>query len=145
MDYWINQFIGLTVGIIGSLIATFIYLKSGERRQRKIRQKIESLDFEEKFLEKISKGNVGLLRSSFKVLFIYLGISGWSAGVILISYAINAPPFITLYVQIIGTVLLLVAGSLAFAHAKTLVNLDDLINTKRKIEEKRIGLHQKLK
>lgn len=137
--------ITIITGIISSILGALAYAKITNRQQKKLKQKIEELDYEEKFLEKISKGNIELLRSSFKVLFVTLGMTLVSAGFIMLSMGLNLPNFIQYNILLIGSSAVAAAGFIAFAHAKNLIKLNDIQKSKKQIEEKRQKIREKLK
>ncbi|MGL5395907.1 MAG: hypothetical protein ACRDBQ_11640 [Shewanella sp.] len=136
--------IGVVIGVIGSYIATILYNKNSERKKKKIEQKIAELDFEESFLEKISKGNIELIRSCFRTLFISIGITCFSVGIILVSIAVKLPQIIQYNAMIIGSAAIMAAGAIAFSQAKSLIKLKDLKKAKEQIEERRNKLKNKL-
>lgn len=78
--------LGLILGVAGSLIATAICAKYLKKRQQSIRRKIEELDYEEKFIERISKGNVELIRSGFRVFSLCLSIVIFSGAAVLVTH-----------------------------------------------------------
>lgn len=135
---------GLIIGIIGSYIATILYNKNSERKRKKIEQKITELDYEEMFLEKISKGNTELIRSSFKVLHIVTSIAFMSIGLIILSIAMKPPQIIQYNIMMIGSAAIAAAGFIALSHAKSLMKIADLKKAKEEIEQKRQKLKSKL-
>jgi hypothetical protein len=70
----------IVTGVVSSLIGSWITSARAKYKEKKIRRQLEELDYEEKFLEKISKGNVERLRTSFKVLSFSLGLMAFSTG-----------------------------------------------------------------
>lgn len=140
-----NLTITIITGVISSVLGAIVYAKYSGRQQRKIQQKIEELDYEEKFLDKISKGNIELLRSSFKVLFIVLGLTFISISVILFSIAIKLPELIQYNLMMIGFGAIGASAILALRQAKSLMQLNDLPKAKKQIDAKRKKLKDKLK
>jgi len=137
--------LNILVGIVSSVIGAVIYAIVTDYRQKKIKQKIEELDYEEKFLERISKGNVELLRSSFSLLFFCLGIFGVTGGVILFSITFNFPDIIKYNALVLGSVTIFASGVIAFSHFLSLIKLKNLPKAKQVIAKKRDKLLNKLK
>lgn len=135
----------IIIGVISSVLGAIAYAKYTSRTQKKIMQKIVELDYEERFLEKISKGNVELLRSSFKTLFIILGITLISISLIVLSIGFNLPNIAQYNILMITSSAIAVAGFVAFSQAKSLMKLSNLQKAKKQIEEKRQKLKAKLK
>lgn len=133
------------IGIISSVLGAIAYAIITDHRQKKIKQKIEELDYEEKFLERISKGNIELLRSSFSLLFFCLGLFGVAGGIILISTAFKFPEFIKYNALVLGATSMFAAGLLSFSHYLSLIKLKNLPKAKSKIDQRRKKLSSKLK
>lgn len=136
--------IGLVIGVIGSYVATILYNKNSLRKKKRIEQKISELDYRESFLEKISKGNVELLRSCFIALFASLVITFFSIAIIILTIAMQLPHVIQYNAMMIGSSAMMVAGAVAFSQARSLIKIKDLKKAKEKIEEKRNKLKGKL-
>lgn len=139
-----EMLIGVFIGVLGSYIATALYNMNSSRKKKKIEQQIANLDHEENFLERISKGNIELIRSCFRALFFAIGIAFVSLGGILFSIAVNPPEVFQFYVMVIGSGLLVTAGAVVLSQANALVKLKNLNKAKEVIEEKRKKLKSKL-
>lgn len=133
-------FIAVATSFIGSLVF-FWYLKNREKR---IRSKIAELEYEEKFLDKIKKGNVELIRSSFKVLFISLFLTFSTATALFICYFIPAPELVTKVFSFIAISAWTLAAGLCLSYFRSLIRLNDLPLAKEKMHRMRTKLEGKL-
>ncbi|UCJ18911.1 hypothetical protein K5Q02_11340 [Pseudomonas sp. MM211] len=135
---------GVVIGVVGSLIATAIIAAYLKGKQKNIRRKIEELDYEEKFIEKISKGNVELIRSGFRVFSLCLFMVFMSGAVVLATNLFPFPqPLKTLiYMFAIGA--WGASAACCFSYFQSLRSLSDLKKTKENISTKRLKLSSRL-
>ena len=136
--------LGLILGIAGSIIATAICATYLKKRQQNIRRKIEELDYEEKFIEKISKGNVELIRSGFRVFSLCLFMVFSSGAAVL---ATNLFPFpkpleMLIYFFAVGAWAASAGGCLSYFQS--LKSLSNVKEAKEKLSNKRQKLSSKL-
>ena len=136
--------ITILVGIISSVLGAIVYKKLSERNKKNILKKIEQIDSEEQFLDKISKGNIQLLRANFRVLFLIIGLCSVSTGAILITTALELHQFIKYNALMVGSGIFIAAGIAAIMHANSLTKLNNMGKAKQDFEKKREKLRSKL-
>lgn len=136
--------LGLLIGIAGSLVAAVILKKYQEKRQQNIQRKIEELDYEEKFIEKISKGNIELIRSGFRVFSLCLFMIFSSGAAVLVTnlFSFPEPLKMLIYLLAVGAWAASAGGCLSYFHS--LNSLTDVKAAKEKISNKRQKLSNKL-
>lgn len=136
--------INVAISLSATLVGAALIAKYSVFNKKRIKNKIEELDLEEKYLEKISKGNIHLLRSSFRILFMYLGLFGVSIGVILACIALKPSEFFVYCALMFGSASIFAGGLVAFYHAKTLKQINNLPQALEKIKTQREQLASKL-
>lgn len=135
-----NEFIVLIVtGIVSLLIGGWITSTRAKYKEKKMRRQLEELDYKERFLEKISKGNVELLRVSFKILSFSLELMAFSAGaftVTTIKTPLVLPGIIVSSIRMLVISAMMLVGAICFSHFGRLIRLNNLPKTKEKLNEK---------
>ncbi len=134
----------LLPGVIASLIAAFILSGFKNLRKRSLQKKIAELDLEKEFLNKISKGNINLLRSSFIMLFFLFGACFFAIGLFFANYYYPFPELIKRSIILISSTFLLGLGAASVMHAFTLKKLNNLSETKAALNKKREKLKKKI-
>ena len=132
--------VAIATSVIGSVIV-FYYLRF---RNNQIRKKIEDIESEESFLEKLSKGNIKLLRSTFVVILLAMFLGFTAASIVLASNAFGFEGNIEKYSYGLSAWLLFLAAGLCFQQFRSIVRLADLNKTKQKFKEKKEHLKSKL-
>lgn len=132
--------IAIATSVIGSMLV-FYYLRF---RNNQIRKKIEEIESEESFLEKLSKGNIKLLRSTFVVILLSMFLGFVAASIVLTSYAFSFEGIMQRYSYGLSTWLLFLAAGLCFQQFRSIVRLADLNKTKQKFKEQKKQLENKL-
>ncbi|MDH1054668.1 hypothetical protein [Aquipseudomonas alcaligenes] len=125
---------------LGSL-AFFWYLRGREKR---IKSAIAELQFEEQFIEKISKGNVELIRSGFRVFSLAFFVVFMSGAMVLATKIFPFPSFLEGFVYIFSVGAWSAAAAGCFSYFKSLTRLSDVKQAKEKLAEKRQKLEAKL-
>ncbi|MGK9067184.1 hypothetical protein [Stutzerimonas chloritidismutans] len=130
----------VVTSFLGSL-AFFWYLRG---RDRRIKSAIAELEYEEQFIEKISKGNVELIRSGFRVLSLTLFIVLLSGAMVISTNLFPYPEPLerTIYLFAVGAWAAAAAGCLSYF--KSLARLNNVKLAKEKLAEKRQKLEAKL-
>ncbi len=143
MDQQVTVFT-LAISVATSFIGSFIFFWYIKNRERRIRSKIAELEYEEKFLDRIKKGNIELIRSSFKVLFISLFLTFSTATALFICYFVPAPELVTKAFSLIAICAWSLAAGVCLSYFRSLVRLNNLPLTKEKIHRIRTKLEGKL-
>lgn len=128
------------ISIAGSLIV-FYYLGY---RARKIRLKIEDLESEEEYLEKLSKGNIKLLRSTFLVLLAALSFFFLALVVVFAGLALEVTGSLKNYTYWTAAWLIFISAGICFQQARSIAQLKDLNKSKQALQQKREKLEAKL-
>lgn len=135
---------GILIGVISTLIGAAIIAGTKKIRHKRIRGKIEDLELEEDFLQRVSKGNINLLRSSFKLIFLVMGVSFFAIGLYFISHL----PFLSKSASAIlkthGAALVIAMGVISILHSLRLDKLGNLRESIKKITDKKEKLERKL-
>ena len=137
--------VGLVIGVLATLIGAFIISKTTERKCKKIKLKIDELNFEKEFLNKLKTGNIFLLRSSLRTLCTCLGILFCTIGAIILSYTFELPNFIKYNIKAIGSAFIIACGVILIKHASLILKLEDLPAAIKKIEDNKDKLDKKIK
>lgn len=132
--------ISVSTSFLGSLFF-FWYLRGRENR---IRMKIAELDFEEEFIDKIKKGNVELIRSGFRTVTFSLAVAFCAVTILIAKYLLIVPDFVETFLAILAMSLFGISTIICMSYFKSLVKLNDVPKSKRKIEEKRKKYENKL-
>jgi H+/gluconate symporter-like permease len=132
--------ISITTSIFGGLIVAYLL----KYRDNKIKQQIEELDSHEEYLEKLSKGNIKLLRSSLGLLFVLLFLFSFAAITFLINTTFDLNPMIELSLFSLSISALAICAALCFYQAQAIGQSGDLRSAKEKIQKKRDKLVSKI-
>lgn len=125
---------------LGSL-AFFWYLRDREKR---IKSAIQELEYEEKFIEKISKGNVELIRSGFRVLSLAIFIVLFSGTMILSTNLFPFPELLEKIIYLFAVGAWTAAAAVCLSYFRSLKRLNNIKLAKEKLAEKRQKLEAKL-
>ena len=130
----------IATSIVGGLLVVY-YLNY---RKEKLRKKIESLSQEEAFLEKLAKGNIKLLRTTFIAILLSI-VLGFTAAIILIAgHALQLSNNVLQYFYWLAAWLLALAVGVCSMHIRSISSLSDLSKTKEKIHTRKQKLESKL-
>lgn len=135
---------GIIIGVVGSLLATWIAHLINVQRKRAIQIQIEELKNEEEFLDRISKGNVQLLRSCFVTLFMAFGLISLFLGIYIVLGTFEMPWIMKLMANIFCATVLIGVGYGLIDHAKSIKKLRNFSEEKKKIQDKREILEKKI-
>ena len=114
------------------------------QRKRAIQIQIEELKNEEEFLDRISKGNVQLLRSCFVTLFMAFGLISLFLGIYIVLGTFEMPWIMKLMANIFCATVLIGVGYGLIDHAKSIKKLRNFSEEKKKIQDKREILEKKI-
>lgn len=134
----------LIFAVITSFFGSLLFFYYVRGREKKIRQRIAELDYEEKFLEKISKGNVELLRSAFRSLSSALFLVFASGAALQVVAIMPFPQILVENIRLISVAMWGAAAAICFSYFRSLVKLSDLGKAKEKLRKKRGKLEGKL-
>jgi H+/gluconate symporter-like permease len=132
--------ISIVTSILGGLIVAYLL----KYRDNKIKQQIEELDSHEEYLEKLSKGNLKLLRSSLALIFILLFLFSFAAIIFLINTAFDLNPMVELLLYSVSIGALAMCATLCAFQAKAIGQSGDLKSAKARIQKKRDKLASKI-
>lgn len=137
--------LNIIVGITTSVIASVLILYYLHFRENQIRKKIEDIESEESFLEKINKGNVKLLRSTFVVILFAMSLGFISISIVMVSNAFGFETHLEKYSYALSAWLLLIAAAICFLQFRSIIRLKDLSKTKKLFQDKKEKLERKLR
>lgn len=134
----------ILISVASSIVAGLLLTKYLKFRERQIRAKIEEINTHEEYLEKLSKGNTKLLRSSFTLLFVMLAglCVAFSSALIALYLSDDS----ALYPYLIGFSiwLLLTGASLCVFQVRAILHSADLKSARKTLNEKRVKLEKKI-
>lgn len=134
----------LLFGTFGSFIAGICLALLAKARTGSIKSKINEIDNELNYLDRISKGNVQLLRSAFSVFSYGLFLAFTALAIISAFQALDLPPKVKDAATILGGLMLLGSGMFFLMFGNSMQRLKDLNSTKEKLTEKKKKLQDKL-
>lgn len=132
--------IAVATSFLGSL-AFFWYIRGREKR---IKAKIAELQYEEEFLDKIKKGNIELIRSSFRAISFSLFLVFSSGSFLLSIKLIPFPDLLITNIVFFSVAMWAAAAATCLHHFRSLVRLNNVNEAKEKLSEKRRKLQEKL-
>jgi uncharacterized membrane protein YqjE len=136
LDIFIASLISFSMGVAAMQYWRF--------REKRIRVQIEELDNYESYIEKLSKGNVKLLRSSMALLFICLGLLFSSVAVLLIIWVAQPSQLLKYFLVLIPLVACSVSAGLCFYQYRAVIHSSDLRSAKKALSGKRETLESKI-
>jgi uncharacterized membrane protein YqjE len=132
------------LSLISSFIAGLCLHKYFKYRENNIRKKIEDLNSQEAYLEKLAKGNIKLLRSSLFLVFIMFIVFSVSLSGVITAIYLGSESAIYSYLLGVSVWLLLTGAGLCFYQAKAIVQSADLKTAKMGIQKQREKLENKI-
>lgn len=130
----------VSTSFLGSL-AFFWYLRGREKR---IKTKIAELQFEEEFLDKIKAGNIELIRSGFRTICFSLFLVFSSVALLLVDRFIPWPQVISHNILGFSIAMWAAAAATNLSYFRSLLRLNNVNASKKKLAEKREKLKSKL-
>jgi hypothetical protein len=134
----------LIVSIATSFVASYLFFYYLRFRENNISKKIAEIDSDEIFIEKISKGNVRLLRSTFFIILLSIAFCCVSFSVFFIANAYQFAGMLRKYSNIFSAWLLFLSAGICLTQARYILLSADLTSTRRKFQEKREALQNKI-
>lgn len=132
--------ISLVTSIVGGIVVAYLM----KFREGQIRKQIEELDSQEAYLEKLSKGNIKLLRSSLILLFILLFLFSVGAISLILNSAFPLGPWVTLILYCTAIWAFAVAAALCVYQAKSIFYSSDLVSARARLKKKRERLQSRI-
>lgn len=133
--------ISIVTSVIGGLIVYYYLIY----RDNKIKKQIEELEYEEVFLDKISRGNTKLIRSTFMVILFSISAIAVSVSVVFLAHALNLSEPLKGYAFSLGSWILLIVVGTCFFQLKSIMSLSDIKKAKENLESKKKKLERKIK
>ena len=123
----------------------WLFFHNQRNREKKIRQKIANLDYQEKLLNNINNGYKNLLRHAFKTIsFSFFLVFTSTASIFLVEY-FPFPKFVVNFVWLFSCSMWSAAGIVNLLLFKNLVELNNVKGATRKIAIKREKLNKEIK
>jgi uncharacterized membrane protein YqjE len=132
--------VSIAASVIGSLLVAYCL----KIRERSIKKKIKETHEYENYLERLSKGNIKLLRSTLFVILISLVIFSFTFLIFIVILVFNLPSFLKSMVVGANIGLLIAAIFGCIYQAKAIVQSANLKETKQHLQEKRNKLEDKI-
>ena len=110
-----------------------------------IKSKIKDIDFEIDFLDRVSKGNIQLLRSAFGVFSYGFFLAFLALAIIFVSQGlVTLPSWVKSYALFMGGLILISSSIIFLMFGNSIRRLKDLNANKEKLEQKKKKLQEKL-
>ncbi|MES9902702.1 MAG: hypothetical protein ABW168_08470 [Sedimenticola sp.] len=141
-----EQFSSLTItlSIASSLVASWLFFYYLRFREKKIRRKIEELESEEEYIEKLSKGNIKLLRSTFIVILFAFVCLLIALAIYFVTSAAGVGANIKQYANVASAWFVIVGAAICIYQARSIIRAADLNKSKKKIQKQREALESRL-
>ena len=130
----------VATSFLGSLACAYFFFY----RKKSINKSIVSIDSEIEFLEKIQKGNVELLRSTFIAILFSLTLVFGSTAVAIFAWSMDMPEGFSRFVFSITVGMWGLASLVCFTQFRSLIRLKDVKESKNKLVERKVKLQKKL-
>lgn len=131
--------------VVLSVIGALLFNKLMKWRESKIRKKLEAIESEEAFLERLSKGNIRLLRASFLVILACMFLGFTAVGLVLGVLVFELEGGVAKVFYISALSLVICAALICCQHILSLVRISDLSGTRKKFEQKKAKLESQLR
>jgi len=134
----------LILSVIASAVGSYVFYFLLAKRKSALRQRLEDLDNEQEFLERISRGNIFLLRQSFKVLFFTLSLFYLIVTMLLIISVFSISNNVSIQIKAILVGFSSISAILCFSFFRSIMKISDLPKEKKKIKSKKEKIQRKL-
>jgi len=140
-------FIALLIvfSIFTSGLASLVVFNFLERRDRKIKERIEELESEEGFLERIYRDHGKLNRSTYVVILMALCVSFISMALLSAAFAFNISPASMKYIYLVTTWLFMVSAGMCFYHFRSIMRIGDFERTRETFRQRKMLLEDRLR
>jgi len=135
----------LTFSIVTSFIAGVLVLWYVKIRRKQITAKIDEIEWDKEHLEKISKGNIELIRFGFRVLSFGFGLIAFSISALIFTSLLGNDSFIKQYIIIFAGIFCATAGFISIMFFNQLLSIKDMKTAKERLSKKQEKLREKLK
>jgi len=134
----------LTFSVFASFLGGVLFILVAKARAASIKSKIDDIDFEISFLDRVSKGNVQLLRSAFGVFSYGFFLAFTALAIISVSQVLAIPNAAKTVMLIIGGMMLFGSGMFFLMFGNSMQRLKKLDSSKEKLQQKKKKLEAKL-
>ncbi|GAA5218503.1 hypothetical protein ACFSJ3_08125 [Corallincola platygyrae] len=135
---------GILVSLLTSVLGGIVVFYFIRYRDSQILRKIDAINSEEEFVEKLSKGSTKLLRSTFATILISMAMGFAAATIILTFLTYSTPLQLLKYGYGVGAWLTFVASGLCFLHTRAIIRSADMKSTRTQFQAQREKLEKKL-
>jgi len=132
------------ISIASSIVAGLIVIKYVKYRDDKIKAKIEELESYEGYIEKLSKGNLKLLRTSFAILFTCLFLFFAACIALVIALLASRYPYVQYILCVLSMAALTSAAGICFYQTRSIIHSSNLPEIKKKLASKKAKLSAKI-
>ncbi|WGK62274.1 hypothetical protein QAO71_03290 [Halopseudomonas sp. SMJS2] len=134
----------LVISVFTSFLGSLVFAWYLRGREKRIKSAIAELEFEEKFIDKIGKGNIELIRSGFRVFSLSLFIVLLSGSLVLATNLIPFPAPLEKFVYMFAVGAWGAASAGCFSYFKSLSRLKNVKTAKEELAGKRQKLEARL-
>lgn len=133
-------FITIALSVIGGVITAYLL----KIRNKRIERKLEDLDEHEAFLERLSKGNIRLLRVTFCIILLSLSTISFGVLALIIMVWLQPSETIKFFLSIFIVGPLTVTGVYCIFHFNHILDSANIKEAKEKLDSKREKLKDKI-
>jgi len=134
----------IIVSVASSIAAAGIISAYLKIRAKHIRSKIEEINTHEEYLEKLAKGNIKLLRTSFTLLFIILAGFCVAFSTAVLAFLLGSGFMFYKHLLGFSSWLFVTGAFLCVFQVRAIIHSADLKSAKVKLNEKRLKLESKI-
>ena len=135
----------IVLSVCSSGIASFIVFSYLERRDRRILEKLEELDTEEDYLERMARDDRKLARSTYTVILMSMCLVFLSFTLLTFAFAFNISSNTMKYVYLIAGWMFMVAAGMCFYHFRSIMRISDLDRTRAEFRDRKKWLEKRLR
>ncbi len=142
MDFFSIQ--QVIISVVTSVVAGLIVIRYTKYRENKIKAQIEDIESYEGYLEKLSKGNIKLLRTSFAILFSCLFLFFSAAAILVLVTLLGKFPYLQYVLCVISMSAFTSSAGICFYQARSIIHSSNLTDTKKQLAAKKEILSTKI-
>jgi hypothetical protein len=135
----------IVFSIFTSGLASLVVFNFLERRDRKIRERIEELETEEDYLKRIYFDDGKLNRSTYVVILMALCVSFIALALVMAAFAFGISTASMRYIYLIAAWLFMVSAGMCFYHFRSIMRIDDFERTRESFRQRKLRLEDRLR
>jgi hypothetical protein len=138
------SFLEILISISCSVVASLMAIKYVKYRDEKVKAQIEELESYEGYIEKLGKGNLKLLRTSFAILFGCLFLFFTACITLVVALLVSRFPYVQYILCVTSMSAFTSAAGLCFYQARSIIHSSNLPEAKKQLASKKAKLNAKI-